>query len=212
MIDIVRPRNNEAKFVNQAIRLGCKGLVFLYDQKNKNNVNNALKLKAKEKRIKIFVGFMGTKQKNMPGVDLFFATKSDRKFLKGTVDAIYDIEFNIQDTMKQRQGGLNQVLCRLMKDNDVSYIISFSSLLNSDKRADLIGKIMQNVLLCQKYKTRMGIATFASDPDEMRNPKDIEAFLRLAGVKDTKKAMNQVGGLAVERTNKKVLIPGVEQI
>jgi RNase P/RNase MRP subunit p30 len=212
MIDIVQPKNNEARFVSQAIRLGCKGLIFLYTQKNKNNINNALKLKDKEGKIKIFIGFLGIKQKKVPGVDLFFVTKSDRKFLKGAVDAIYDIEFNIQDTMKQRQGGLNQVLCKMMKDNDISYLISFSSLLNSDRKADLIGKIMQNVLLCQKYKTKIGIATFASEPEEMRNSKDIEAFLRLIGVKDTKKAVSRTGKMVVERTNKKILMPGVEQI
>jgi len=212
MIDIVVPRNNEAKFVNRAIMLGCKGLIFLYDSKNKNNVNNALKIKKQEKRLKIFVGFLGMKQKKIKDADLYFSTKSDRKFLKGQVDAVYDIEFNIQDTMKQRQGGLNQVLCNLMKDNKVSYLISFNSLLNSGRRGALIGKMMQNVKLCQKYKAKFGIATFASDPEEMRNPKDLEAFLRLMGVKDTKKVMARVAEMAAEQTNKKLLIPGVEQI
>ncbi|MBW3012790.1 hypothetical protein KY340_01160 [Candidatus Woesearchaeota archaeon] len=211
MIDIVIPNNNESKFISTAVKLGYTGLVFLYDQKNRNNVNVALKLKKDEKRIKIFTAFVADKKKQMQGVDLFLTTKSDRKFLKGEFDMIYDIELNIQDTMKQRQGGLNQVLCNVMKENDVSYCISFSTALISTNRADLIGSIMQNLLLCQKYKVKIAIASFASSIYQMRNPKDLEAFVRLLGVKDSKKAMSYLDQLMAYKC-KKMLLPGIEQI
>ncbi|MBD3259059.1 hypothetical protein GF371_00345 [Candidatus Woesearchaeota archaeon] len=211
MIDIVVPKNDESKFVQMAIKLGYDGLVFLYDQNSKKSLSSALELKEKEKRIKIFTAYATDKKRNLPKVDLFLTANSDRKFLKKGFDMVYDTELNIQDTMKQRQGGLNQVLCNLMKENKVSYCISFSSFLNSSRRADLIGKMMQNLLLCQKYNVRTCIASFANNVFEMKNPEDLKAFLDLLGAKDSKKVLSQLNNI-LEHKKKRMLAPGIEQI
>src|SRR3989338_6580410 len=60
-----------------------------------------------------------------------------------------------KDFMHQRNSGLNHVLCALAKENNVAIGFSFSSILHAEKRAVLLGRIMQNILLCRKYKIPM---------------------------------------------------------
>ena len=87
-----------------------------------------------------------------------------------------------KDRLNQRDSGLNDVLCKLAKENDVAIGFSFSDLLNSKYRAVVLGRMMQNVRLCRKYKVRMVLASFAHDPWEMRSAYDLLAFGQVLGM------------------------------
>src|SRR3989344_5713528 len=87
-----------------------------------------------------------------------------------------------KDRLNQRDSGLNDVLCKFARDNDVAIGFSFSDLLNSKFRAVLLGRMMQNVRLCRKYKVRMVLASFAKDPWEMRTAYDLLAFGQVLGM------------------------------
>jgi len=81
-----------------------------------------------------------------------------------------------KDFMHYRDSGLNQVLCKLAKKNNVGIGFNFNDVLNSDDRKNILGKMMQNVRLCRKFKVKMVLISGAQDEMEMRAPKDLISF------------------------------------
>ena len=100
-----------------------------------------------------------------------------------SVDILLDPHLGSRkDFMHQRNSGLNHVLCALAKENNVAIGFSFSSILHAEKRAVLLGRIMQNILLCRKYKIPMVIGSFAKEEWDVRNEKDLQAFFQVLGM------------------------------
>ena len=112
---------------------------------------------------------------------------TNRKALEsGKTVMLYGIEkFRVKDKMHYKDSGLNQVLCKLAKKNNIKIGFSFSDVLNSEdkERAVILGRMVQNVYLCNKYKVDMVIGSFAKDVNDMRNDKDLIAFARLLGMR-----------------------------
>lgn len=109
------------------------------------------------------------------------------------VDILLDPHLGYRkDSFHQRDSGLNQVLCELAKQNNVAIGFSFSSVLNSTRRSELIGRMMQNILLCRKYKLKMVVGSFAKDENSTRNIIDIQAFFRALGMTGKEVQMNFV--------------------
>ena len=86
--------------------------------------------------------------------------------------------------MKSRDSGLNQTLCKLASKNKIVIGFNFSDVLNSNgiERSNLLGKMMQNVKLCRKYKVKMIVGSFASRWQELRSERDLMAFGREIGI------------------------------
>lgn len=84
----------------------------------------------------------------------------------------------LRDHMNSRNSGLNDTVCKIAKKNKIAVGISFSEILNSKgiTRAEKIGRIMQNIRLCRKYKVQMILANFATNKKEMRGPRDLMSF------------------------------------
>jgi len=83
------------------------------------------------------------------------------------------------DFMSYRNSGLNQVLCKIAEKNNIAIGISFSEILetkNDKELAERIGRIMQNIMICRKYKTRIQLANFASKKEFLRAALDIRSF------------------------------------
>jgi len=87
-----------------------------------------------------------------------------------------------KDHLHYRNSGLNQVLCKLVAKNKIAIGISFREILESKDREKLIGRIMQNVKLCKKYKVKIIMGSFATNKYELRGAKDLEAFGRILGI------------------------------
>jgi len=83
-----------------------------------------------------------------------------------------------RDSMHQRNSGLNQVLCKLAAKNKI--IIGFS--LSNIDSLEMLGKVMQNIKLCKKYKVRMIFITLAKNKFELRDARDMIAFCRVLGM------------------------------
>ncbi|MAF50700.1 MAG: hypothetical protein CMH64_01285 [Nanoarchaeota archaeon] len=98
---------------------------------------------------------------------------------------LYGLEkFGIKDKIHYRDSGLNQVLCKLAKKNNVKIGFSFSDVLNSnEEKSVILGRMVQNVKLCNKYKVDMIIGSFAKSKYEMKSGKDLVAFGKLIGMK-----------------------------
>jgi RNase P/RNase MRP subunit p30 len=85
-----------------------------------------------------------------------------------------------RDHTHYRRSNFNQVLANLAKNTGKTYVVDFSNILKvtGRKRAILLGRIMQNIRICDKFKVPVAIATFAINKHELRNPEDLKAFLR----------------------------------
>ncbi|MFA5084726.1 MAG: RNase P subunit p30 family protein [Candidatus Paceibacterota bacterium] len=88
------------------------------------------------------------------------------------------------DYMDRRNSGLNQVLCKIARDNKKEIIIDFRSILSKEKeeRAILLGRIAQNIALCRKYGVRIRIANFASSIGEMRSSGELRSLCAAIGM------------------------------
>ncbi len=101
---------------------------------------------------------------------------------KGNVDMVIDLEFHAEkDYMHQMNSGMNHVIAKLLASKNVAYGINLSKLIFTSASNQIIymQRIIQNIMLAQKYNCRICIGSFADAPYKMRSPKDIEALLRI---------------------------------
>lgn len=94
------------------------------------------------------------------------------------------------DAMHQRDSGLNHVLCTLAKEHNVAIGFSFAAVIHSQNRSKLLGRMMQNIRLCRKYKVRIVIGSFAKERWDARNVKDMQSFFRVLGMTGKEVQMN----------------------
>lgn len=87
------------------------------------------------------------------------------------------------DYLDYRNSGLNHVLCKIAASNNKHIILSFKELLGKkrNEQALIIGRMIQNIKLCRKYKTSLKIASFASNINELRSVFDLRSFLFCLG-------------------------------
>lgn len=193
--DIVFPKNNESEFIQIAKKLGYNRLCFAYDdlekikELRKKQQNNKTKNTKEKPEIiyAILTDFKGLqKAKQIANIILIKSSENDRKILEKSDELIlFNLEINKKrDFMHQRASGLNHIMAKLAYRNDISIAFPFSTILNSEKkqRAELIGRITQNIKLCRKYKTKTIIASFAKSPYEMRSPNDLISFFTNIGM------------------------------
>src|SRR3989344_2537675 len=191
MIDIVLPKNNEDKFISIAEKLGYRELLFLYSfeeyiEKQKTPIKNA--------KIKIIYGILAN-EKNIQkvnnkfkGKNVFVAIKSQvssREIIeKSQANLLFSLEeHGRKDFMHQRGSGLDHILAKLAYDKNVSIGFSLNSIINSKNKGIIIGRMMQNIMLCRKYKVKTVIASFAETPFGMRNPYDVMSLFSSLGMR-----------------------------
>lgn len=179
MIDIVFPDKNEKEFIEIAEKLGYKELIFVYENKfPQQKVKFKTKLKLHDALLVQHKKVISAKNKSK---FIFVKAIEDNRFAfeKSRPSLVFSLEeAQPRDFMHQRGSGLNHILCRLAKENKVKIGFSFNSILNCNAmtRAQLLGRMQQNIKLCRKYKCKTVIASFAKTPYEMRSPKDLMAF------------------------------------
>lgn len=192
MIDFVIPNNNEDEFIVMTDKLGYKGLYFLYDLNDYLNKNKTIS--TNNKKIKIYTGILADKKNiykiktKFKNKDIFVAVKSsnnDREVIeKAKINMIFSLEENFRrDFIHQRASGLNHILCKSAKENDVTIGFSVKSILDSQNKREIMGRITQNINLCRKFKVKTTIASFAQNPFEMKNTKDLTSLFEILGNK-----------------------------
>jgi len=113
----------------------------------------------------------------------------NRKVLeKKDIDVLLFSNLYGKDKLKQRDSGLNQVLCKLANKNDIAIGVDLKQL---DSGSDFdksvyLAKLMQNIRLCKKFKVKMIIINVKEN-----NKKDLNSFLLTLGM-DTKMAKSAV--------------------
>ncbi|MBI4453841.1 hypothetical protein HY636_04320 [Candidatus Woesearchaeota archaeon] len=187
MQDIVFPKHNEKEFIEIAEKLSYDELCFLYPieeflPKPKQSF---------ETNIKVSYGIFCSssqiqKAKQLAKFVVVKADENQRRIIESSPSIIIDLEsISARDSFHYRNSGLNQVLCGLAAKNNVSIGFNFNSVLNASQhdRNIILGRMKQNINLCQKYKVRMGFGSFARTPYEMRNYNDIIGLFRTIGLR-----------------------------
>ena len=124
------------------------------------------------------------KIKNKIEESVFVAAKSsdkDIEIMEGSLaNLIFSFEENQRkDFIHQRASGLNHILCNLARKNNITIGFSFTSILNAKDRHQILGRIMQNLRICKQYKVKTIIASFATNPYEMRSMHDLASLFKL---------------------------------
>ncbi|MBU4493482.1 MAG: hypothetical protein KKA61_03875 [Nanoarchaeota archaeon] len=205
-IDLVLAKNNEKEFIEIAERLSIEGICFVYNFKNKNdflqNQEKISKLQEKTK-LKLFTGLIAnskniSKAKKLSKIVIYKSTGNDRHAIeKSKTNIIFDLEtVATKDSLHSRNSGLNQVLCKLANKNNVIIGFSFSSVLNTDGklRSQILGRMMQNIKLCRKYKVKTVITSFAGEPYDLRSCYDLKSVFISLGMhpKEAKDSLENI--------------------
>jgi len=119
----------------------------------------------------------------------------NRKALENRhIQMLLNAEPEEEDFMHFRNSGLNQVLAKLAKKNNIAIGFSFNKILklNNEDKIDLLGKVMQNIMLCNKYKVKMVIVNFINNELDERNVNDIRDLGLTLGMRPGKFEILQI--------------------
>lgn len=83
-----------------------------------------------------------------------------------------------KDSLHFRNSGMDQIICSLMNKNGIAMAFTLDKINNHVE----IGRIMQNIRLCRKYKVKMLFFTFSDNIYGLRAKLDIIAFLQVLGM------------------------------
>ncbi len=179
MIDIVFPRNNEDEFIKVAEKLGFKGLVFLYNSSKFPEISSKFKITQALS--------LPTSKINVALSKKVLAFHKSHDKAREAIERSFDVIFEIEDDpridhLHFRNSGLNHILCRFANKNKVKVGFSFSAILHSHKRNIILGRMIQNIRFCRKFKLKTIIASFARTPFDMRSPQELRAFFETLGM------------------------------
>lgn len=94
------------------------------------------------------------------------------------VEILLDPHLGVKnDHLHFREGGLNQVICKLAAKNQVTIGFSYGAM----KKEKDLGRIMQNIKLCKKYGVKILFVSLAESKFEMRAAHDIFSLLKILG-------------------------------
>ncbi|MBW2970027.1 hypothetical protein KY319_02795 [Candidatus Woesearchaeota archaeon] len=175
MQDIVFPNKNEKEFIEMAKKLGIDELIFAYKKKED--------FYTKKENIKITNTLYTEPNKIRKGTTTI--CNASREAIERGASIVYGFEtIEPKEHTHYRKSGMNQVLCKLATNKKVKIGFAFSTILNNhgQKRAIILGRMMQNIKFCKKYKTPIIIASFAANPYEMRAEAELKAFFSQLGL------------------------------
>ncbi len=181
-IDVALPKGDEKEFVKQAKKLGTEGLIFLYEKLDKGVLDEVKSLETS--KFKIYTALMSGSNPEKKKADYLFSTGARNHFESKRVDCIYEVEKGTKkDSYHYRHSGLNQVLAKLLFEKKINLCFSFNLVLTARNKPSVMGKMMQNAVLCNKYKCKSQAYSFARKPSQLRGRYDLESFGRVLGLK-----------------------------
>ena len=123
-----------------------------------------------------------------------------------------------RDLMDQRNSGLDDVMVRFMAERGIAIELDFSGLLNSYGfgRAQILGRMRQNIMLARKYGAPLIITSGATDVFGLRTPQDFLSVCLSIGMDEghAKKVLEEWPSMLVkkskDRKNPDILMKGLE--
>lgn len=172
--DVLVPKNNEDELLDAAVAMGWKEVVLLYPNKNQKQPTTH------NSQLTTRVEYLAVKQ------GCWARSTGDVRVLLEKVrpKVLFDI---VGEDKKEhthyRRAGLDEKCCAVAVKNNVAIGFSLESLRCEKDFALLLGRWKQNIMLCKKYKVPMIFASFASSPDSIRSPNDMQGLFELLGGK-----------------------------
>ena len=204
--DIVFPKSNEEEYIKIAGKLDIEGVVFAYafvDRKIIESAKKRVEQLQKTTKIKLAVMFEASGNKIYKVHDnkelaIAKGSESSRDVIaRLQPDVVYDLELSrSKDFAKYRNSGLDKATCQFAAKNNTIVTFSFSNLLNSEN-PKLLGRMVQNIKMCKKYKVKTAVASLTTNPLEMRSPHDLKSLLLSLGMytANAKKSLETVSEL-----------------
>jgi hypothetical protein len=128
------------------------------------------------KQIRILSGVVGREYYDAAGI------QNPKEFTKALRKTKYLFNLELahgRDTFKTRSSPLDEATCKVCREADVTVVFNLGNLLIPDlKTGDILSRMIQNYNYVKRYKLNFCVGSFARSADEIRNPKDIEAFIR----------------------------------
>lgn len=176
MFDIVFPNKNESDFVSMAKKLGYSKLICVYQSPpSKEVLNNKFIVPA-------IICKPAQVQKFRKYLTFVEGSENARAAIERQAFAVFNVEDEYKDSLHYRRSGMNQVLCKLAIQKRTALAFSFSFIRSSKSRHIVMGRIMQNIMLCRKYDVKMLVGSFSSSPYQMRSPEDLVSFFHVLGM------------------------------
>lgn len=125
-------------------------------------------------------------QKKSPKSNIIFSSNDDelnRKILeKEKINILLLNQKNRKDKQKQRDSGLNQVLVKLAKKNNIIIGINLDEIIESNptEKEKILARVKQNIKLCNKNKVQMRF--IAQNPKNQRNIYDLKSLGLVLGM------------------------------
>lgn len=146
------------------------------------------------------------------GLRIVIGSKNNRIAVETKkIDILLSPEKGVKkDSLHHRNSGLNHVVCKLAQKNSIAIGFNFNDVLISNglKRAGILGRMMQNVKLCRKYKLRMVLGSFALNTWQMRSKNDLISFgitLRMHP-EEAQKSLQSVNKILEEKKEREYII------
>jgi hypothetical protein len=175
--DMVIPNKNEQEFIDVALRLKWKRIVFMSEDMNYRC--------SKQDKIDVKIAFLVKDLNKISHARKRFdylVADADRKFFESKVDFIMNAEQSERnDSFHYRATQLNQVHAALAKKNNIAITYNFSLLLNSTlrKKQLILGRMMQNAVLVRKFKLNSAPFSFATHPIDMKSRSVLDALVNV---------------------------------
>ncbi len=121
-------------------------------------------------------------EKPQKGKGFTMAASTDRAMLKAGVHMLYNLELldERKDNVHHRNSGLDSTLAKLCAQQDVLIGINLRNVRSFDPK--IIGRIMQNIVLCRTHKTPMAVFSDATNAAELPWEGDVHALLKTLGM------------------------------
>ena len=144
---------------------------------------------AKENELRKIIASVRSKEKTASKKMLIAVLGRDDAFNRRIVETV-KINFLVcperfwndkQDSLKQRDSGLNHIVAKEAVKKNIVIVIDFSYL-NSEvfgkkEKALLLARAIQNIRICRKAHCAIKIATFAERKEQLRSERELKAFL-----------------------------------
>ena len=167
-IDVCYPNNNEKEFIEIAKKIGTKGLIFLYNQKKKINV---------QKTNADFCLYYATYDKKDNSVLFFDKNLNQKNTKRKNVIYFFEGPFEGKKNFHVPMKEFTQVFIKDIVNNDKFIGVSCSYFLNSTKNDDF-EKLTYFFTLINKYNVNIFLGSFAKKPFDLRPLSHLVLFVK----------------------------------
>lgn len=184
MFDLICIDISKRKFDNMRRRLRFEEIFYVKDFEDNKKADGVI-IKAKTKD-ELFDKINKAKEKYKFVIVLGGSNEINRASLENKhSDMLLNPEYERKkDFMHYRDSGLNHVLCKIAKENGKAIGINFNEIKKMKKKEDAerLGRIIQNIRLCRRYKVPVIIASFAKNTQETVHSSELKTFARTLGI------------------------------